>query len=124
MSDRQEPRERTRMAERSEETRQALITEARALFAQRGFAGVGTEEIARAARLTRGALYHHFESKEDLFRAVYEEVERELVENIATGAMAATDPLEALGAGVWAVLDACDDPAVQRIALLDAPSVL
>src|SRR5436309_8068202 len=121
MTDEQTPLSRSRMAERSEETREALIVEARTLFAQRGFAAVGTEEIARAARMTRGALYHHFESKEDLFRAVYEEVERELVENIATGAMAATDPLEALGAGVWAFLDACEDPAVQRIALLDAP---
>jgi len=112
------------MAERSEETRQALITEARALFAQRGFAGVGTEEIVRAARMTRGALYHHFESKEDLFRAVYEEVERELVERIAATALSAADPLEALRAGARAFLDACEDPAVQRIALIDAPSVL
>src|SRR5437763_2854047 len=120
MSDRQEPRERTRMAERSEETRQALITEARALFAQRGFAGVGTEEIVRAARMTRGALYHHFANKEDLFRAVYERVEQELVERIAAEAVSAADPLAALRAGARSFLDACEDPAVQRIALIDA----
>lgn len=114
----------TRQAERSAQTREALIASARALFAQRGFGGVGTEEIVRAARLTRGALYHHFEGKEDLFRAVYEDVERELVEGLAAGAMAANDPLEALRAGARAFLDACEDPAVQRIALIDAPSVL
>jgi len=115
---------RNLMAERTEATREALLSAARALFAQRGFAGVGTEEIVRAAGLTRGALYHHFESKEDLFRAVYERVEQELVGRIATRAMASKDPLAALHAGARAFLDACDDPAVQQIALLDAPSVL
>jgi AcrR family transcriptional regulator len=112
------------MAERSEETREALIAAARRLFAERGFAGVGTEEIVRAARMTRGALYHHFGSKEDLFRAVYEEVERELVEQIAAQALSAADPLEVLHVGARAFLDAVEDPAVQRIALIDAPSVL
>jgi AcrR family transcriptional regulator len=115
---------RSRMAERAEETRGALIAAARALFAERGFAAVGTEEIVRAARMTRGALYHHFESKEDLFRAVYEDVERELVEQIAGAAGAAADPLEALRIGARTFLDACEDPAVQQIALIDAPSVL
>src|SRR5947209_12633099 len=115
---------RTRLEERSEETRQALIQAARELFAERGFAGVGTEEIVRAARMTRGALYHHFESKEDLFRAVYEQVEQELVEHIAAMAVSSTDPIEVLRLGARAFLEACEDPAVQRIALIDAPSVL
>ena len=112
------------MAERTEETRAAILAAARELFAERGYAAVGTEEIVRAARLTRGALYHHFSGKEDLFRAVYELVEQEIVEKIAVGAIGASDPLEALrnGARIW--LDACEDPAVQRIALIDAPSVL
>jgi AcrR family transcriptional regulator len=116
--------DRSRVAERAEETRAALLAAARALFAERGYAGVGTEEIVRAARLTRGALYHHFGGKEDLFRAVYEEVEQEIVVQIAAEAVKAADPLAALqiGARVW--LDACEDPAIQRIALLDAPSVL
>jgi AcrR family transcriptional regulator len=112
------------MAERVAETREALIAAARELFGQRGFAAVGTEEIARSAGMTRGALYHHFESKEDLFRAVYEAVERDLVEQIAATALAAADPVEALRAGAHAFLDACEDPAVRRIALIDAPSVL
>jgi len=119
------PLPRSRKAEQSEATRAALVGVARSLFAARGYAGVGTEEIVRAAGLTRGALYHHFAGKEELFRAVYEEVERELVERIAVQAAAARDPLEALFAGARAFLDACEaDPAVQRIALLDAPSVL
>jgi len=116
---------RTLKAERSEATRSALIATARTLFAQRGYAAVGTEEIVRAAGVTRGALYHHFAGKMELFQAVYEDVERELVERIGASALsAATDPLQALHAGAQAFLDACEDPAMQRIALLDAPSVL
>jgi AcrR family transcriptional regulator len=114
----------SRKAQQSEATRAVLITEGRRLFAARGYAGVGTEEIVRAAGVTRGALYHHFAGKGDLFRAVYEDVERELVERVAAAATAADDPLEVLHAGVQAFLDACEDPAVERIALIDAPSVL
>src|SRR5207244_9454488 len=116
---------RSRKAQQSEATRAALIAAARALFAQRGYAAVATEEIVQAAGVTRGALYHHFAGKLELFEAVYEDVERELVERIALAAMSgASDPLAALHAGAQAFLDACEDPAVQRIALLDAPSVL
>jgi AcrR family transcriptional regulator len=112
-------------AAQSEATRAALIATARGLFARRGYAGVGTEEIVRTAGVTRGALYHHFAGKKELFEAVYEDVERQLVEQIAASAISsATDPLAALHAGAQAFLDACEDPAVQRIALVDAPSVL
>jgi AcrR family transcriptional regulator len=115
----------TLKAAQSEATRAALIETARGLFAERGYAGVGTEEIVRAAGVTRGALYHHFTGKRQLFEAVYEDVERQLVERIAASAISsATDPLKALHAGAQAFLDACEDPAVQRIALVDAPSVL
>src|SRR6266480_6781390 len=110
-------------SERSAATTAALVAAARELFAERGYAGVGTEEIVRAAGVTRGALYHHFDGKRELFAAVYEDVERQLVERIAASAMAsAGDPMEALQAGAEAFLDACEDPAVQRIALLDATS--
>jgi AcrR family transcriptional regulator len=115
---------RGRQAERSEATRAALIQAARKLFARRGYAGVGTEEIVRCARVTRGALYHHFASKEDLFRAVFEQLEAELTNRIAAVAAAAEDPYRALSAGADAFLDACLDPAVQRITLLDAPAVM
>jgi AcrR family transcriptional regulator len=113
-------------SERSEATRDALIEAARALFAQRGYAGVGTEEIVRAAGVTRGALYHHFEGKRDLFEAVYERVEAGLAERIAAGALGSgtTAPLEAMRAGAETFLQACTEPEAQRIALLDGPSVL
>lgn len=114
-----------RNAQRSEATRSALVAAARTLFAARGYAGVGTEEIVRAAGVTRGALYHHFRGgKKDLFYAVAEAVEGELVQQIASGALSAPDPYEALERGAEAWLVACTDPEVQRITLLDAPSVL
>jgi AcrR family transcriptional regulator len=116
---------RTAKADQSEATRSALVEAARSLFAERGYGAVATEEIVRAAGVTRGALYHHFAGKRELFEAVYEDVERRLVERIAASAMsAASDPLTALEVGAQAFLDACEDPAVQRVALLDAPSVL
>ena len=76
---------RRTQAERSEATRDALIAAARRLFAERGYDGVGTEEIVRAAGVTRGALYHHFGGKRELFEAVYEQIEAELAERIAAG---------------------------------------
>jgi AcrR family transcriptional regulator len=113
-------------AERSEATRDALIEAGRALFAERGYADVGTEEIVRAAGVTRGALYHHFDGKRDLFEAVYEQVEIELAERIASGALAggAAEPLAAMRAGAEMFLQACTEPEAQRIALLDGPAVL
>jgi AcrR family transcriptional regulator len=112
-------------ARQSFATREALLTVARELFAERGYAQVSTEEIVRAAGVTRGALYHHFSDKADLFAAVYEDVEGDLMERIAASAgAAAADPLGLLRAGASAFLDACEDPAVQQIALLDAPAVL
>ncbi|MEK6250333.1 MAG: TetR/AcrR family transcriptional regulator [Actinomycetota bacterium] len=115
---------RRSQAERSQATRDALIGAARNLFAKRGYAEVGTEEIVRAAGLTRGALYHHFGGKRELLAAVYEQIEQELAERIASAALGATDPLEAMRAGTEMFLDACLEPEVQRIVLLDAPAVL
>ena len=110
--------------ERSEATRAALIEAARPLFAARGYADVGTEEIVRAAGLTRGALYHQFGGKRELFEAVYAQVEHDLAQRIATEALRADDPLEAIQIGIGMLLDACLEPDLQRIALLDAPAVL
>lgn len=115
-------------AERSESTRARLLAAAQGLFAERGYAGVGTEEIVRRAELTRGALYHHFADKRDLFRAVHEGLERSLVESIgeriAAEAGAGTGPREALAIGARAFLDACERPEIARITLIDAPAVL
>jgi AcrR family transcriptional regulator len=111
-------------AERSEATRARLIATARRLFAERGYAAVGTEEIVRACDVTRGALYHHFDGKRDLFRAVFEQIEAELAERLAEAALAHPDRWEGHLAGIDLFLDVCLEPEVQRIALLDAPSVL
>ena len=110
--------------ERGEATRAALVTTARALFAERGFAGVGTEEVVRHAGLTRGALYHHFRDKRDLFRAVFEQTEEEIMQMIVARVEGIADPMEELATGVRAFLDACGDPTLMRIGLRDAPGVL
>jgi AcrR family transcriptional regulator len=117
---------RNKHAERSEATRSALVAAARPLFAERGFAGVGTEEIVRAAGVTRGALYHQFADKRELFAAVFEQVEAQLSERIGAAAIASgvADPLAALRVGTAAWLDASTEPETQRIVLLDGPAVL
>jgi AcrR family transcriptional regulator len=120
-----EDKSTNKQEQRSRATREKLLTAARALFAARGYAAVGTEEIVRAAGVTRGALYHQFRDKEELFEAVFEEVEAETTQRIADVALTgATDPLAALRAGARAFLTICTEPEVERIALLDAPAVL
>ena len=117
---------RSKHTERSEATRAALIAAARPLFAARGFTGVGTEEIVRAAGVTRGALYHQFRDKQDLFAAVFEQLELEIAQRTGMAAAAAgtDDALVELRVGAEAWLDACTEPEVQRIVLLDGPAVL
>lgn len=115
---------RRTQAERRETTRAALLASARRLFAERGYAGVGLEEIVQRAGVTRGALYHQFRGKNDLFRAAYEQIEQELTQRIASGVGSGDDPIQQLRSGAAMFLDACLEPEVQRIALLDAPSVL
>jgi AcrR family transcriptional regulator len=110
--------------ERSRATRERLVTHARALFAERGYAAVGTEEIVRAAGVTRGALYHQFRDKQALFEAVVEAVEAETTARIAAAAYGAADHREALHAGGRAFLAVCAEPQVERILLIDAPAVL
>jgi AcrR family transcriptional regulator len=107
-----------------EDTRAALIAYARALFTERGFTGTATEDIVIAAGITRAGLHHHFADKEDLFRTVFEELSAELVERFEGATATAKNGGEALRLGCHARLDACLDPAVQRIVLLDGPSVL
>jgi AcrR family transcriptional regulator len=112
--------------ERTAATRTALIAAARPLFAERGYADVGAEEIVRAAGVTRGALYHHFGGKEGLFEAVYREVEAEITRRIGAGVtdIEAADPIGAMRLGVQMFLDVTMEPGMQRIVLLDAPAVL
>src|SRR3954447_6764357 len=109
---------------KAEATRARLLRVSRDLFAKRGYADVGTEEIVRRAKVTRGALYHHFKDKQDLFRAVHEQLEQELVESLGERIAGIPDARELLSTGVRSFLDACTDPALAQISLLDAPSVL
>ena len=111
-------------AERSEATRSALVGAARRLFAERGYSEVGTEEIVRAAGVTRGALYHHFDGKRELMRAVYEQLEEELSRQFAETVTPGAEPLQVLREGAETFLDQCLEREVQQIALLDAPAVL
>ena len=125
------------------DTRQALVDAARALFTAQGYAATGTEEIVAAARVTRGALYHHFQDKTDLFRAVMEQMAREVAEHLIdaelsrpaapspgqpAGQPAAQPPADAwdeVRDGLRAFLDLCvvtDD--FQRIVLVEGPAVL
>ncbi len=115
-----------RKAEQSEATRAALIAAGRRLFGERGYSGVGTEEIVRAAGVTRGALYHHFGGKSDLLDAVYRQVEEEITARIAEVALSsgAAGPLDSLREGVAMFIDVCAEEEVQRIVLLDGPAVL
>jgi AcrR family transcriptional regulator len=117
---------RRTQAERSAETSEALIAAARTLFAAHGYADVSLETIVRTAGVTRGALYHHFADKTELFAAVFEQVDGEVAARMGDAIAAAqqTDPIEImqLGARFW--LDACADSEIQRIVLVDAPAVL
>jgi AcrR family transcriptional regulator len=113
-----------RQEARSASTRQKLVRSARWLFARKGYAATGTEQIVQRAGVTRGALYHQFPAKEDLFLAVYEQVEQELTEGVVAGLDESEGPLAALRSGCRGFLEACAAPEVQRIVLIDGPAVL
>src|SRR5260370_35926206 len=113
-----------RQRARSAATRRVLLRVARALFAGSGYGGPETEEIVRQAKVTRGALYHHFRDKQDLFLAVLEQEQKRLAAAAAAAAAAERDPWRAMMAGTASFLDACLDPAVQQIVLIDGPAVL
>lgn len=111
-------------AEQRAATRRALLAEGRRRFAADGYHEVVLAEVAKAAGVTKGAAYHHFESKAGLFRAVVAEVQRELGERVADAAEQYDDPWERLRAGCRTFLAAGGDPVVRRIVLVDAPAVL
>jgi len=111
-------------AEQVAQTRAALVTAGRRLFGTRGFAATSVEDIAREARVTTGALYHHFPTKAAVFESVFEQVHADLGEASLQAARQATDAIGLLTAGIGAFLDAVLDPEVQRIVITDAPAVL
>jgi AcrR family transcriptional regulator len=112
--------------ERSAATQHALISAARRLWGERGYADVGTPEIAEAAGVTRGAMYHQYADKAALFHAVLEVVETEVMERLAAAVAASRPrtPADALYAAADAWLDIAGEPEVRQLLLLDAPSVL
>ena len=111
-------------AKRSEETREALVAVATRIFGERGFAGAATEEIVAEAGVTRGALYHHFADKKELFAAVAEDLERCLCDRIAADVVGSTDARSMLEGGTDSFLAACLDPVLRQVLMIDAPSVL
>lgn len=117
------PQPQTKAAQRAETTRR-LLTIARDHFAAHGYAQTATETIVQVAGVTRGALYHHFGSKEGLFAAVVAEVQRDVAQQVAAAAAGAAEPWAQLLVGCRAFLRACLAPDVQRILLIDGPAVL
>jgi AcrR family transcriptional regulator len=109
---------------RGEATRAQLIAVATRMFAAQGYDDTSIEAVLREAGVSRGSLYHHFASKEALFEAVLEDVEAKVGEQTMAAAAGAAGPVAALRAGFLAWIKSAGDPVVQRILLIDAPSVL
>ena len=118
--------QRKTQAERSEATRAGVVRVARELFTDPGFNETSLDVVAERAGVTKGAVYHHFKNKRELFQAVFEQLEVEMCERVITAAAGAgVDVWAGLQAGVTAFLDAgAHDPAIQRIVLLDGPTIL
>lgn len=119
-----EPMIESKNAVRSERTRTALLKTARDLFANDGYAATSTPAIVAAAGVTRGALYHHFIDKEDLFRAVVEREQAAITAGIDAASDDLGDPVAAIRAGGEAFLEGMRDPGRRRILLVDGPAVL
>ena len=121
-----QPKARRTQADRSAATREALIAAGRRLFAAQGFTEVSTDAIAAEAGVTRGALYHQFADKMALFEAALDAVEADVAARLAreVAAVGQSDPVEAMRHAVRIWLGMCTEPEVQRIALVDGPSVL
>jgi len=114
----------TRKAEQSRETQDRLIKAAKGLFATKGYADTAMEDLVAKAGMTRGALYHQYRDKRDLFRAVFEAVEADLGQQLAMAVAAETDPWQMLRAGARAFLASATDPTIRRVVLVDGPAVL
>ena len=117
--------ERTRRAENAAATRDALVDAARELFAEHGYTAVSTEQVVRAARVTRGALYHHFADKRELMEAVFASVDHALVARVRQRVEDEQEPWKALELTITAFFDELGrDPTAQRIIFTEAPAAL
>jgi AcrR family transcriptional regulator len=110
--------------DRGQLTRQHIITTATRLFAEQGYLPTSIELILRACDISRGALYHHFPSKEAVFTAVVEAVEEDVLRQLAAAGQGASGAMESLTAGCAAWLHMANDPVIRQIVLIDAPAVL
>jgi AcrR family transcriptional regulator len=110
--------------ERGRTTRAQLIAVATRLFATRGYDGTSIEAVLAESGVSRGSLYHHFKSKEELFLAVMEEVGAQATGPAADAMSAAPDPMAALRIGCLAWVRLAGDPVVRQVMLIDAPAVL
>jgi AcrR family transcriptional regulator len=110
--------------EQGRATRAALVDVATELFAANGYEATAIPAVLQAAGVSRGALYHHFESKEALFEAVVKSVEANVMAKVTRSVRPASDPLDSLRRGCAAYLAMCREPKVRQISLIDAPSVL
>ena len=116
---------KTRREEAVDATRTALLDSAEALFAEKGFAATSLDEVVAAARVTKGALYHHFRGgKLALFEAVFERSDRRLAERIASAVPADATLWQLVETGVDAYLEACTDPVLRRIMFQEGPVAL
>lgn len=111
-------------ARQAEATRQLLVDVARENFAEHGYAATSIDDVIQQAGVARGALYHHFAGKQDLFRAVYDAVQAEVVTRVMAAAASQPTPWDSVRAGLSAFLDACLDPAFRRVVVLESVSVL
>lgn len=115
---------KTRRQENTEATRSALLDSAEALFVERGYAATSVEDVVRAARVTSGALYHHFRGKRELFEAVFDDVERWAVARVEGEALGAGSAAAVLDAGLEVFLDLCLEPRFRRIVVQEGPVAL
>ncbi|KAA2264341.1 TetR/AcrR family transcriptional regulator [Solihabitans fulvus] len=115
---------RSRRLEYSESTRQALVDSAVELFTKRGYAGTSLDEVAKRARVTKGALYHHFSGKQALFEAAFDAVEAKVMGRLGEIVTAPGDPWETAMAGLRAYIQVCLESSYQRIVIHEAPVVM
>jgi AcrR family transcriptional regulator len=114
-----------RQSERREATVGAILAAARKLFAAEGFDAVSIDDIAARAGVAKGAVYHHFESKEAIFTRVLEAVQAEIAAQPAPSSLRKiADPLDRMAAAILGYLNSATEPAIKRILLIDGPAVI
>jgi AcrR family transcriptional regulator len=114
-----------RQSERSRSTIGAILSAARKLFASEGFEAVSIDDIAARAGVAKGAVYHHFKSKEEIFTRVLETAQAEIAARpVAPNLRRISDPLDRMAAAILSYLHAASEPGIKRILLIDGPAVI